>query len=61
MEVIGFGGVTEYTMGHIQFVLKVGPILALTRFYFVNAEAPYHVLLGRPWLHKHKLMSSTYH
>jgi hypothetical protein len=27
----------------------------------VNAEAPYHVLLGRPWLHKHKLVSSTYH
>ena len=27
----------------------------------VNAETPYHVLLGRPWLHKHKLVSSTYH
>uniref|UniRef100_A0A2N9GLY1 Integrase catalytic domain-containing protein n=1 Tax=Fagus sylvatica TaxID=28930 RepID=A0A2N9GLY1_FAGSY len=24
-------------------------------------EVPYHVLLGRPWLHKHKLISSTYH
>uniref|UniRef100_A0A2N9EJH5 Uncharacterized protein n=1 Tax=Fagus sylvatica TaxID=28930 RepID=A0A2N9EJH5_FAGSY len=24
-------------------------------------ETPYHVLLGRPWLHKHKLVSSTYH
>ena len=22
---------------------------------------PYHVLLGRPWLHKHRLISSTYH
>jgi hypothetical protein len=61
MEVTRFGGVTEYTIGHIQFVLKVRPILALTRFYVVNAEALYHVLLGRPWLHKHKLMSSTYH
>ena len=27
----------------------------------MNAETPYHVLLGRPWLHKHKLVSSTYH
>jgi hypothetical protein len=61
MEVTGFGGVTEYTMGHVQLVLRVRPIVALTRFHVVNAEAPYHVLLGRPWLHKHKFVSSTYH
>jgi hypothetical protein len=61
MEVTGFGGVTEYTMGHVQLVLRVGPIVALTRFHVVNAKAPYHVLIGRPWLHKHKLVSSTYH
>uniref|UniRef100_A0A2N9HWS0 Integrase catalytic domain-containing protein n=1 Tax=Fagus sylvatica TaxID=28930 RepID=A0A2N9HWS0_FAGSY len=61
MEVTGFGGVTEYTMGHVLLVLRVGPIVALTRFQVVNAETPYHVLFGRPWLHKHKLVSSTYH
>ena len=61
MEVTRFGGVTEYTMGHIQLILKVGPIVALTRFHVVNAETPYHVLLGRPWLYKYKLVSSTYH
>ena len=61
MEVTGFGGVTEYIMGHIQVVLRVGPIVALTRFHVVNAETPYHVLLGRPWLYKYKLVSSTYH
>jgi hypothetical protein len=61
MEVIGFGGVTKYTMGHVQLVLRVGPIVVLTRFHVVNAKAPYHVILGRPWLHKHKLVSSTYH
>ena len=48
MEVIRFREVTEYTMGHVQLVLRVGPIVALTRFHVVNAEAPYHVLLGRP-------------
>ena len=62
MEVTGFRGVTEYTIGHVQLVLRVvGPIVALTRFHVVNAETLYHVLLGRPWLHKHKLVSSTYH
>uniref|UniRef100_A0A2N9H986 Integrase catalytic domain-containing protein n=1 Tax=Fagus sylvatica TaxID=28930 RepID=A0A2N9H986_FAGSY len=61
IEVTGFGGVTKYTMGHVQLVLRIGSIVALTRFHVVNAEAPYHVLLGRLWLHKHKLVSSTYH
>jgi hypothetical protein len=61
MEVRGFGGAAEYTKGHIQLVLKVGPIIALTRFYVIDSVVPYHVLLGRPWLHKHQLISSTYH
>ncbi len=50
MEVTGFGGATEYTISHIQLVLKVGPIVALTRFHVVNTVVSYHALLGRPWL-----------
>ena len=61
MEIKGFGGVGEYTKGHIQLVLKVGPIVALTRFHVVDSMIPYHILLGRPWLHKHQLIPSTYH
>ena len=48
MEIKGFGGIGEYTKGHIQLVLKVGPIVALTRFHFVDSVVPYHILLGRP-------------
>jgi hypothetical protein len=61
MEIKGFGGIGEYTKRHIQLVLKVGPIVALTRFHVVDSMVPYHILLGRPWLHKHWLVSSTYH
>ena len=61
MEVKVFGGAAEYTRGHIQLVLKVGPIIALTRFHVIDSVVPYHELLGRPWLHKHQLISSTYH
>ena len=53
MEVMGFGGRGEYTAGHIQLWLKVGPIVSLARFHVVKTEVSYHVLLGRPWLHKH--------
>ena len=61
MEVTGFGGRCEYTTGHIQLWLKVGPIASLARFHVVKTEVSYHVLLGRPWLHKHRLVPSTYH
>ncbi|XP_030930950.1 uncharacterized protein LOC115956803 [Quercus lobata] len=61
MEVTGFGGRGEYTAGHIQLWLKVGPIASLARFQVVRMEVAYHVLLRRPWLHKHRLVSSNYH
>ena len=48
MEVTGFGGRGEYTVGHIQLWLKVGPIASLARLHVVRTEVSYHVLLGRP-------------
>jgi hypothetical protein len=61
MEIKGFGGVGEYTKGHIQLVLKVRPIVTLTWFHVVDSVVPYHILLKIPWLHKHQLIPSTYH
>ena len=61
VEIIGFGGSVESTEGYVQLALRVGPIVALTRFHVINAEVSYHVLLGCPWLHKHRLIPSTYH
>lgn len=61
MEVTGFGERGEYTASHIQLWLKGSPIASLARFYVVRTEVSYHVLLGRPWLYKHRLVPSTYH
>ena len=61
MEITRFGGGCEHTIGHIQLVLKVEPLVGLTRFHVLDSSVSYHVLLERPWLHKHKLISSTYH
>ena len=36
-------------------------MVALTRFHVINLEVSYHVLLGRLWLHKHRLIPSMYH
>ena len=61
IEVFGFAGIHECTIGSIQLAFKVGPIVALTRFHVIDSLVSYHALLGRPWLHKHKLVPSTYH
>ena len=61
MEIIGFGGSVESTEGYVQLALRVGPIVVLTRFHVINVEVSYHVLLGRPWLHKHCLIPSMYY
>ena len=61
MEVTGFGGRGEYIARQIQLWLKLGPIASLALFHVAKIEVSYHVLLGRPWLHKHRLIPSTYH
>jgi len=61
MEITRFGGSAESTEGYVQLALRVGPIVALTRFHVINSEVFYHVLLGRPWLYKHRIIPSTYH
>ena len=36
MEITGFGGSAESTEGYVQLALRVGPIVALTRFHVIN-------------------------
>ena len=61
MEVKGFGGKGKYTVGYVKLWLKVGLIASLGQFHVVKMIVSYHILLGRPWLHKHRLIPSTYH
>ena len=51
----------ESTEGYVQLALRVGPIVALTRFHVINVEVSYHMLLRHPWLHKHRLIPSTFY
>lgn len=61
MEVIGFWGKGKYMAGYIQLWLRVGPIASLIHFHVLRREVLNHILLGWPWLHKHRLIPSTYH
>ncbi|XP_026378063.1 uncharacterized protein LOC113272447 [Papaver somniferum] len=57
----GFGGITQHTIGTIKLKIQVGPIQASEPFYVMDVHPTYHLLLGRPWLHKHGIVPSTYH
>ena len=48
IEVLGFAGIHECTIGNIQLVLKVGPIVALTIFHVIDSLVSYNTLLGNP-------------
>ena len=61
VEITGLGGAVESIKGYVQLALRVGPIVALTRFHVINSKVFYHILLGRPSLHKYHLIPSTYH
>ena len=61
MEITGFRGSVESIEGYEQLALRVGPIVTLTRFHVINSEVSYYVLLGQPWLYKHRLIPSMYH
>ena len=48
MEITGFGEAAESIERYVQLALRVGPIVALTRFHVINSEVSYHILLGCP-------------
>ena len=48
IEVASFVGMQEHTIESIQLILRVGPIVALTRFHVIDSVVSYHALLRRP-------------
>ena len=46
------------TKGHVYVDLQIGPLRATTNFYMIDADVSYHMLLGRPWIHKNYAIPS---
>ena len=46
IKVFSFTGIHECIIGSVQLVLKVGPIVALTRFHVSDSPVSYHIYLG---------------
>ena len=61
VPLVNFASNTFVTKGHISVDLQIGPIRASTKFYVIEADVSYPLLLGRPWIYKNYDMSFTLH
>ncbi|KAL4305618.1 hypothetical protein AHAS_Ahas16G0096300 [Arachis hypogaea] len=56
-----FNGVGVKSRGCVNVVLEVGPIKTNNKFHVVDGSSSYHILLGRPWIHLHQCVPSSWH
>nr|CAD1823289.1 unnamed protein product [Ananas comosus var. bracteatus] len=57
----GFNKSDEHTLGSIQLILSLQELKTLVRFYVIDADTSYTMLLGRPWIHEFQIVPSTLH
>lgn len=56
-----FDGSQRSVFGEIDLPIKVGPQVFTTTFYIMDIHPDYCCLLGRPWIHKAGVVTSTLH
>ena len=57
----GFSGELVMPIGRVTVKVHAGTISSPTEFWVLNSYSPYNAILGRPWLHKMKVVPSTLH
>lgn len=58
IEVYDFAGYCTFTLGFVNHDL----IMRTTHlFHVIDSPTAFHLMLRRPWIHRHKVIPSTYH
>ncbi|WZZ58396.1 hypothetical protein YC2023_058503 [Brassica napus] len=61
MTLTRFNGSSETILGTIRLPVRVCGVTRTVKFAVVSTKAPYHAILGTPWLHSMQAVPSTYH
>ena len=61
VPLVTFASSSYTTKDYVNVDLQVGLFRAPTKFYVIDWEVSYHLLLGGPWIHKSHAMPSTLH
>ncbi|XP_013733114.1 uncharacterized protein LOC106436704 [Brassica napus] len=57
----GFNGSSETILGTIHLPVRACGVSRTVKFTVVSTKAPYHAILGTPWIHSMQAIPSTYH
>ena len=57
----GFNGASETMIGTIKLPVYAYGVIRTVKFSVIRTKATYNAILGTPWLHSVKAVSSTYH
>jgi len=61
MSVRAFDGSRKTVLGDVDFPIFVGPHEFEVTFQVMDIPASYRCLLGRPWIHEARAVTSTLH
>jgi len=61
MVIQGFSLDSQCAIGMIRLELIMGDLSTSSIFHVIDSKTSYKLLLGRPWLHEHGIVSSTLH
>ncbi|KAF8092454.1 hypothetical protein N665_0414s0005 [Sinapis alba] len=56
-----FNGSSETMLGTIRLSVYACGVTRTVKFFVISTKAPYSVILGTPWIHSMKAITSTYH
>ena len=57
----GFNQGSQRTIGMIRLELTIGDLKASALFHVIDLRTTYKLLLGRPWIHGNRVVTSTVH
>jgi len=59
--ICGFDNSGKATLGALTIKIQMSTFSFKVRFYVIDANTSYSALLGRPWIHKYRVVPSTLH
>ncbi|XP_074352622.1 uncharacterized protein LOC141691763 [Apium graveolens] len=61
ITLVGFSGEIKHTLGEITLPTYAQGVNLLDKFCIIDMDLSYNIIMGRPWIHNLKAVSSTYH
>ena len=58
---VGFNGEQKFTLGDITLPVYAAELNLHVNFFMLDNPSAYNIILGKPWIHKIRVVPSTFH